>query len=193
LAEGELWYEERRHSGPPIYNDLQSKLPEIAAALRLLKPVRPPERQWEDRVKSDLLKVLHGYLVRGQNADAMRLVEDLQARGLRIDAAQHGNSDNVDVATHGDPVLAIGDLSLASLDRRPSPPDNDDPLFGKIVHRELTRVSQHAHDVVREILESENDPARQWERVVGLMQVNNAEPAQDIDVDLSDNSFLYSR
>jgi hypothetical protein len=171
---------------------------EIASALQQLKSgARRAGREAEMRV--ELLEALRRSLAERDNARAAGVVESVRANGLRV-AAETEPGDptvNVDLGSLTRMVEAITDLSPrvppaspprhepATLQQAP-PPDHS-------VCQELARASREARGRVCAVLESEPDPDRQWQRLVTLIDEDGRHPRRDLEVDLSDNSFLYSR
>jgi hypothetical protein len=171
---------------------------EIASALQQLKSgARRAGREAEMRV--ELLEALRLSLAERDNARAARVVESVRANGLRVAAeAEPGDPTvNVDLGSLTRMVEAITELSpgvpSASL-AHPAPALSEErPLPDRSICHELAHASREARGRVHAVLESEPDPDRQWQRLVTLIDEDAGHPRRDLEVDLSDNSFLYSR
>jgi|GEM_PF-4803428 len=169
---------------------------EIAGALRRLKV----EVRREADVRVELLEALRRNLAERDNSRAARMVETVRTNGLRVAAeAEPGDPTvNVHLASLARMVEAIAELSPA-----PPPPAlpapvaiiaaQDATLPAHVVEHELARASREAQGRVHAVLESEPDPDRQWQRVINMIDEDQDGPRRDFEVDLSDNSFLYSR
>jgi hypothetical protein len=171
---------------------------EIASALQQLKSgARRAGREAEMRV--ELLEALRQSLAERDNARAARVVESVRANGLRVAAeAEPGDPTvNVDLGSLTRMVEAITELSPGaqhlSLPRPASAASQQAPLPDRSICHELARASREARGRVCAVLESEPDPDRQWQRLVTLIDEDAGLPPRDLEVDLSDNSFLYSR
>lgn len=171
---------------------------QIGIALRQLKAgSRPAGREAE--MKMELLEALRRRLEETDKTDAARLVESVRANGLRVAADTHPGDPtvSVDMGSLTRMVEAIAGLSpkappVSATGSIPSTSDRPPPLPDHSVCHELAQASREAQGRVCAVLDSEPDPDRQWHRVVALID-EGGHPPRDLEVDLSDNSFLYSR
>lgn len=179
---------------------------EIVTALQQLKTsVRPDVPEADVRV--DLLDTLRHRLAEKDNVEAAQLVESVRLNGLRVaaDTEPGDPTVSVDLGSLTRMVEAIAALKAAVATSRAHPAaapvpaaDRLQPMSRAPSHlgptsHELAKVSREAEGRVRALLESEADPNRQWQRVVALIGEDAGHPPRDLEIDLSDNSFLYSR
>jgi hypothetical protein len=181
---------------------------EIVTALQQLKTsVRPDVPEADVRV--ELLDTLRHRLAEKDNVEAAQLVESVRLNGLRVaaDTEPGDPTVSVDLGSLTRMVEAIAALKAAVATSRAHPaaapvPAADRlqpmssvsmPSRGGPTSHELAKVSREAEGRVRALLESEADPNRQWQRVVALIGEDAGHPPRDLEIDLSDNSFLYSR
>jgi hypothetical protein len=178
---------------------------EIVTALQQLKTSVRPDIP-EDDVRVELLDTLRHRLAEKDSLEAARLVESVRLNGLRVaaDTEPGDPTVSVDLGSLTRMVEAIAALKAATAPSRARPAaapafPADGPPAATLVpapqstSHELARVSRETEGRVRALLENEPDPGRQWQRVVALIGEDAGHPPRDLEIDLSDNSFLYSR
>jgi hypothetical protein len=176
---------------------------EIVTALQQLKTSVRPDIP-EDDVRVELLDTLRHRLAEKDSLEAARLVESVRLNGLRVaaDTEPGDPTVSVDLGSLTRMVEAIAALKAATAPSRAAAPafPADGPPAVTLVpappqssSHELARVSRETEGRVRALLENEPDPGRQWQRVVALISEDAGHPPRDLEIDLSDNSFLYSR
>jgi hypothetical protein len=171
---------------------------EISNALQRFKSAAPRPRQGIE-MRMELLDALRRRLAESDKTHAARLVENVRTNGLRVAAeTETGNPTvSVDIGSLTRMVEALADLKPEASSACDTgiihPPQDRHCLPDQSVCHELARASREAQGRVHALLESEADPDRQWQRVVAMIHEDAGQPPRDIDIDLSDNSFLYSR
>jgi len=150
-------------------------------------------------MKIDLLEALSRKLAEAQKLGAAHVVQSLHATGLLVSAETGTGTGAVSVEVDDlariieglvelSPGLASAEAAPRSLPTRPRR-----PLLDQHARQELADASRQAQGRVRAVLEGEPDPDRQWQRVVAMLHEGDRRPSRDIECDLTDDSFLYSR
>lgn len=150
-------------------------------------------------LQNEITTIIHrlksGAQMRTEQPPPPQLVESLRTGSLRVAAeAQAGASNAGSLARVVEAIAGVSAAksSPAETSAVARPAERRAPA-AQTAGEELARASRAAQGRVGAILESERDPNRQWQRIVAMIDEDAKRAPRDIEVDLSDNSFLYSR
>jgi hypothetical protein len=145
-------------------------------------------------MRTELLEALRCHLAEAQKPRSPQLVEGSRTGSLRVAEAQ---ASTANVGSLARVVEAIAGIPAARSSPAETPsvarPAEGRASAAQTAGEELARASRAAQGRVGAILESERDPNRQWQRIVAMIDEDAKRAPRDIEIDLSDNSFLYSR